>query len=273
MVSHFQRCDSVYRISAKYIWSLFVHLEIFRRYCIGHCLCWWYSNYWWWFVECSKNSRYLNKYLLNKRPWRSIILFRSWSTSHLKRIIMNQHKYVSEIIEKAHLQHSATVRTPMEVNLKLTKENGDLLPNPEMYWSIFGNLVYLIVIRPDISFAVHQVSQFMHAPRHLHLAAVHRIIRYLKGTSTRGLFFSSENDLRLLAYADADWTGCVDTMKSTSCWCVFLGQAFLSWKCKKQDRVSKSTTKAEYWVMFGWEGFLQNWDVHTHLLHLFMQIT
>lgn len=104
----------------------------------------------------------------------------------------------------------------MEVNLKLNKEDGDLLPNPEMYRSIVGSLVYLTITRPDISYAVHVVSQFMHAPRHLHLAAVHRIIRYLKGTPERGLLFPSENDLKLSAYADADWAGWPDTRKSTS---------------------------------------------------------
>ena len=44
--------------------------------------------------------------------------------------------------------------------------------------------------RPDISYVVHQVSQFMSSPRHLHLAAVRRIIHYLRGSPSRGLFFS-----------------------------------------------------------------------------------
>jgi hypothetical protein len=58
---------------------------------------------------------------------------------------------------------------------------------------------------PDISFDVQQVSQFMHSPRHLHLAAVCRIIRYLKGSSHRVLFFSVGNSPKLSAYSDADW--------------------------------------------------------------------
>ena len=74
-----------------------------------------------------------------------------------------------------------------------------------------GNLNYLTITRPDISFDVQQVSQFMHSPRHLHLAAVRRIIRYLKGTSHRGLFFSVGISLQLSAYSDADWAGCPDT--------------------------------------------------------------
>ncbi|KAJ6398738.1 hypothetical protein OIU77_019500 [Salix suchowensis] len=82
--------------------------------------------------------------------------------------------------------------------------------NPSLYRQLVGSLNYLTITRLDISFAVQQVSQFMQAPRHLHFAAVRRIIRYLKGTSSRGLFFP---------------------------------------KSKKQDRVSKSSTESEYRAM------------------------
>ncbi|KAF5458650.1 hypothetical protein F2P56_022663 [Juglans regia] len=94
-----------------------------------------------------------------------------------------------------------------------------------------------------------EVSQFMQAPRHLHLAAVCRIVRYLKGTSTRGLFFPKESSLQLVGYSDADWAECADTRRSVTGWCMFLGNALISWKSKKQDRVSKSSTESEYRAM------------------------
>ena len=103
--------------------------------------------------------------------------------------------------------------------------------------------------RPDISYAVHQVSQFMTSPRHLHLDAVRRIICYLRGSPTRGLFFPIGSSLQLVAYSDADWARCQDTRRSTTGWCMFLGDGLISWRCKKQDRVSKSTTEAEYRAM------------------------
>jgi Reverse transcriptase (RNA-dependent DNA polymerase) len=166
-----------------------------------------------------------------------------------KGLFVGQHKYLSEIIERANLQFSNPTNTPMEVNLKLRKDDGELLENPTLYRSLVGNLIYLTITRPDILFAVNLVSQFMQAPRHLHLVAVHRIIRYLKGKPDRGLFFPAANAPKLLAYADADWAGCPNTRKSTTGWCVFLGNALISWKCKKQDRISKSSTEAEYCAM------------------------
>jgi hypothetical protein len=89
----------------------------------------------------------------------------------------------------------------------------------------------------------------MQCPRHFHLSAVKRIIRYILGTSNRGLFFPTGSSLKLQAYSDADWAGCPDTRKSITGWCMFLGDALISWKCKKQNRVSKSSTEAEYRAM------------------------
>ncbi|RVX06418.1 Retrovirus-related Pol polyprotein from transposon RE1 [Vitis vinifera] len=164
-------------------------------------------------------------------------------------ISLNQHKYASDLVATAGLQGATSVDTPMELNVKLRKEEGDLLADPSLYRKLVGSLVYLTITRPDISFAVQQVSQFLQTPRHLHLAAVRRIIRYVQGTSTRGLFFPAGNSTRLAAYSDADWAGCADTRRSITGWCVFLGDALISWKSKKQDRVSKSSTESEYRAM------------------------
>ena len=137
----------------------------------------------------------------------------------------------------------------MEVNTKYRQEEGDLLSDPTMYRWLVGSLNYLIINRPDISFAVQQVSQFMQAPRHLHFAAVHRIIRYLRGSSCRGLFFPRGTPLRLVAYSDVDWARCPETRRSVIGWCMFLSDSLISWKSKKQDRVSKSLTESEHRAM------------------------
>jgi hypothetical protein len=163
-----------------------------------------------------------------------------------KGIFVNQHKYTQDLIQLAGLANATAVDTPMEVNVKLRRDEGELLADPTLYRKLVGSLIYLTITRPDISFAVHTVSRFMQNPRHLHLSAVHRIIKYLLGTPSRGLLFPNGAAIQLQAYSDADWAGCPDTRKSTTGWCMFLGDAPISWKCKKQDSVSKSSTEAEY---------------------------
>jgi hypothetical protein len=164
-------------------------------------------------------------------------------------IYVHQQKYTHDLITLAGLQASSPVDTPLEVNVKFQSDDGDLLPNPSLYRQLVGSLNYLTITRPDISFAVQQVSQFMQSPRHLHLAAVRRIIRYLLGSSNRGLFYPAGSPISLVAYSDADWAGCPDTRRSVTGWCMFLGDSLISWKSKKQDRVSKSSTESEYRAM------------------------
>jgi len=138
----------------------------------------------------------------------------------------------------------------MEVSVKYSRDEGSLLEDPTLYRRLVGSLIYLTITHPGISFAVHTVSRFMQSPQHLHLSAVHCIIQYLLGTSNRGLFFPAGSSLQLRAYGDANWAGCPDTRKSTTSWCMFLGDALISWKSKKQDSVSKSSTESEYRDMF-----------------------
>lgn len=157
-------------------------------------------------------------------------------------IFVNQHKYTRDLVQLAGLTEANSVDTPMEINVKYRRDGGELLEDPTLYRKLVGSLIYLTITRPNISFAVHTVSKFMQAPRHLHLSAVRRIIRYILGTSSRGLFFPAGSSTQLQAYSDSDWAGCPVTRKSTMGWCMFLGDALISWKCKKQESVSKSST-------------------------------
>ena len=83
-------------------------------------------------------------------------------------IFLSQHKYAQDLVAATGLQDSTPLNTPMELNLKLRKKEGGLLLDPIAYYTLVGCLVYLIITRPDISYAVQQVSQFMASPRHLH---------------------------------------------------------------------------------------------------------
>ena len=87
-------------------------------------------------------------------------------------IFINQHKYATDLIKLARLENSTPVDTPLEVNVKYRREDGDLLSDATYYRKLVCSLVYLTITRPDISYAVNLMSQFMTEPRHHHLATV-----------------------------------------------------------------------------------------------------
>jgi hypothetical protein len=138
--------------------------------------------------------------------------------------------------------------SPIETNHCLTKEGGDPIDR-EQYQRLVGRLIYLSHTRPDISFVVSVVSQFMHEPKSHHMDVVMRIIRYLKGCPGRGLLYTSHGNLQVECYTDADWAGSLDDRRSTSGYCTFVGGNLVTWRSKKQNVVAKSTAEAEFRAM------------------------
>ncbi|KAL0439514.1 UNVERIFIED_CONTAM: Retrovirus-related Pol polyprotein from transposon RE1 [Sesamum latifolium] len=122
----------------------------------------------------------------------------------------------------------------------------DLRPAKYFLGLEIARLLYLSFTRPDISFGAQQLSQFVHAPCHIHMDAAMHLVRYLKGCPVRGLFFPASNSLSLTAYCDADWASCTDSRRSLTGYCIFLGKALVSWKTKKQTTVARSTAEMEY---------------------------
>ncbi|GJZ41061.1 ribonuclease H-like domain-containing protein [Tanacetum coccineum] len=86
----------------------------------------------------------------------------------------------------------------------------------------------------------------MHDPRESHFAALKRILRYVQGTLELGLHLYAFATTSLVGYTDADWVGCPSTRRSTSGYCVFLGDNLLSWFAKRQHTISRSSAEAEY---------------------------
>ena len=105
--------------------------------------------------------------------------------------------------------------TPITTNHGLQMIEGAKPTDKERYRRMVGKLIYLSHTRPDIAYDVGVVSRFMHNPQIQYMTAVTRILRYLKGTSSRGLLFGKNDNLELLAYTDADWAGDRDDRKST----------------------------------------------------------
>ncbi|GAV89139.1 hypothetical protein CFOL_v3_32558 [Cephalotus follicularis] len=116
--------------------------------------------------------------------------------------------------------------------------------------SLIGKLIYLITVtRPDISFAVGVLSQFMQAPQKAHWDAAIRILRYLKSAPGKGLIYRPNRHMDLVAYSDADWAGSASDRRSTTGYCTFVGGNLVSWRSKKQTTVARSSDEAKYRAM------------------------
>ncbi len=109
--------------------------------------------------------------------------------------------------------------------------------------------LYLTLIRPNLSYALSRLSQFMDQPLQRHLHAANRVLQYLKGTARQGLFFSSTNLLHYKTFCDSNWAMCLDTRRPITGFYIFLGDSLVSWHFKKQQIVSLSSSEAKYCVM------------------------
>jgi hypothetical protein len=160
-------------------------------------------------------------------------------------ITLSQRQYMIEILERAGMSDCKPCTTPVDINPKLSAD-GDPVSNPTEFRSLAGALQYLTFTRPDIAYAVQQVCLHMHDPREPHLAALKRILRYVRGTLQLGLHLSPSSQIELVVYSDAYWVGCPGTRRSTFGYVVFLGVNLVSWSSKRQNTVSRSSAEAEY---------------------------
>ncbi|KAG6483737.1 hypothetical protein ZIOFF_060391 [Zingiber officinale] len=160
-------------------------------------------------------------------------------------------KYVLDLLKEIGKLGSRPASTPIEVNHDLTNSSGEDLTSLEKgtYQRLVGKLLYLSMTRPDITYAVSVVSQYMHAPKTIHMKAIDRILRYLKSCPRKGLLFKGGGDLKVECYSDADWAGSRDDRRSTSGYCTFLGGNLVTWRSKKQNVCARSSAEAEYRAM------------------------
>jgi Reverse transcriptase (RNA-dependent DNA polymerase) len=163
-----------------------------------------------------------------------------------KGLCLTQTKYLIDLLKRTNMATTKLVFSPMASGTTLSKEDSSFFDNPTLYRSVVGALQYATLTRPDISFSVNKLSQFMHQPTEMHWSAVKRILRYLAGSLDTGLQFYRKSTIQIHAYSDADWAGSIDDRRSTSGYCIFLGSNLVSWCAKKQPTVSRSSTEAEY---------------------------
>jgi hypothetical protein len=152
-----------------------------------------------------------------------------------------QRKYALQLLNDTGFTASKPASVPMDPGIHLNDKDGALLEDITEYRRLVGRLIYLTISRPDIAYAVNKLSQYVSKPRVPHLQAAHHLLRYLKATTGQGIFFPAVPNLKVSAYVDADWGSCLDSRKSTTGFCIYLGHALISWKSKKQATVARSS--------------------------------
>jgi len=161
-------------------------------------------------------------------------------------IFVSQKKYVVDILKRFKLESCKEVATPLAQNEKISKNDGEQLEEPSAYRSLVGSLLYLTATKPDLMFPAGLLSRFMSSPSNVHMGVAKRVLKYIRGTADLGILYSKSRGVKLSGYADSDWAGSVDDMKSTSGYVFTIGSGAICWNAKKQEVVAQSTAEAEY---------------------------
>ena len=164
-------------------------------------------------------------------------------------IFLCQRKYAEDFLKKFHMEKCEAMRTPMNTNEKLQRDDGTEKADEKLFRSLVGGLNYLTHTRLDIARSVSVVSRYLHSPTKQHLGATRRVLKYVAGSIKLGILYESVDNFKLVGYSDSDWAGCLDDRKSTSGFVLSLGLGAITWSSKKQDTVSLSSSEAEYVVV------------------------
>ncbi|KAK9200192.1 hypothetical protein WN944_015388 [Citrus x changshan-huyou] len=147
---------------------------------------------------------------------------------HRLGILLSQKRYIEDLLKRTNMDNAKPVLTPLPTSsAAISLTSGTPLSDPTPYRVVVGSLQYLSFTRPDISFAVNRMAQFMHQPTTKHWVLVKHILRYLSGTLDKGLLLYRNSPLTLHGFADslhafldADWAGNKDDYSSTNAYLI-----------------------------------------------------
>ncbi|XP_072066679.1 uncharacterized protein [Arachis hypogaea] len=130
-----------------------------------------------------------------------------------KGIHLCQRKYAVNILKDHGFLECKPASTPMDYTSasKLSQNSGTALEGKTHYRQLVGRLLYLTNTRLDIAYAIGRLSQFIDCPTDIHMQAAQKVLRYLKGCPSVGLFFAADNDLKITCFSDVDWATCADS--------------------------------------------------------------
>ena len=110
-------------------------------------------------------------------------------------IFLTQGKYAVDILQRFGMQDCKSMSVPMTTNLTKLRDLATSSQGVDstLYQQLIGSLMYLVHTRPDICYTVNSLSQFMFDPKHIHWVAAKHVLRYVRGTITYGLTYTSSS--------------------------------------------------------------------------------
>jgi len=115
---------------------------------------------------------------------------------------LSHYKYIQDLIRRTHMLESKPQPTLMVSSSRLTADDSISVADPTLYRSVVGALQYVTLTRPELSFSVNKVCQYMHNPQLTHWKALKRILRYLAGTATQCLCLYSSLSYLIVTFSD-----------------------------------------------------------------------
>jgi histone deacetylase 1/2 len=151
-------------------------------------------------------------------------------------LLLTQEKYATDLLDKVGMRSCKSAPTPLSSSEQLSLTDGAPLGSKDstQFRSIVGALEYLTLTRPDMSFSVNKVYQYLHAPTTEYWTAAKCILRYVKDTLKLGITFIQSSSTFLSAFYDGDWAGCLDDKRFTGGFAIFVGPNLVSWSARKQ---------------------------------------
>ncbi|MBW0525841.1 hypothetical protein O181_065556 [Austropuccinia psidii MF-1] len=166
-------------------------------------------------------------------------------------ICLDKQSFTKALLEQYGMEGCKAMVTPLTPNrhlLQATEEQMDTFRKMKVnYRSPIGSINYLSTApRPILSFAVSALSQYLEQPGIKHWQAFIHVLKYLRGSCDRGLYYSANKDNGITAYSDANWGNCSMTRCSEIGYLACFHKCLILWKNQKQRTVSISMAEAEY---------------------------
>ena len=165
---------------------------------------------------------------------------------------LSQKHYAEEILRTYGFWDIPPRNTPMKPNTRLSKDDCDSDPKPDFhrrYRGIVGSLGYLVTMtRPDLAWSYSELSKYVQYPGKTHMDAAEHVLQYLRDTVEESITYTrgARNANELWGWVDADWAGDTDTRRSHTGYIIMMNGGPISWKSRRQDNVSLSTSEAEF---------------------------